>query len=99
MLSLDEEIFVNGIDSGDDEVMSLHDHYASPLLTPIQMCSENDFEETLRQRLDNAGPAMAALDCIKHGCTAKDFCQDTGMSSSYFKKLKKTIRAATTALN
>jgi hypothetical protein len=99
MLSLDEEFFANGHDGGDSEEISWHDRCASPDLLPDQICLENDFENALRQRLDNALPAMAALDCVKHGATTKDFCQETGMSPSYFKKLKKTIQEEAAALN
>ena len=99
VLSLDEEFPVNGHDDSDNEEISLHDRCASPGLLPDQSCLENDFESALRQRLGGSSPAQAALDCVKHGDSAKDFCKDTGMSESYFKKLKKTISAEAAALN
>jgi hypothetical protein len=99
ILSLDDEFSVNGHDGSDSEEISLHDRCASSMFTPDQMCSENDLESALRQRLGDSIPALFALDCLKHGGTAKDFSQETGLSASYFKKLKKTISAAAAALN
>lgn len=99
MLSLDEEFSTNGNDGGDNEVISLHDRCASPTLSPDQICSENDLNDVLRQRLGDSSPALTALECVVHGDTARDFSRETGMSPSYFKKLKKTIQREAAALN
>ncbi len=99
MLSLDEEFSINGHDGGESEEISLHDRCASPALKPDQACVESDFENSLRQRLGNTAPAQAALDCVKRGDAAMDFYRATGMSNSYFKKLKKTIQQEAAALN
>jgi hypothetical protein len=91
-LSLDAPV----VTGGDEEKreMTLHDLVPGQVPTPAEGCADHDFIATMASRLDAESSALVhALTAILHGETAHEFGGRTGLSESYYKKLKHEVRS------
>src|SRR5258706_3841811 len=92
IVSLDAIIESAGGEGIDYQELTLHDFCADPCPPPDQLCSARNYSEVLYDRISNSNAAGVALECLEHGDSSTDFVRKTGLSVSYFKKLKTAIR-------
>jgi hypothetical protein len=97
LISLDE-IIADG-ERGEYDPLTLHDLCAGTHPTPFELCAAQDFGDRLLERVSDSTPATAALHTMLESDSANRFSQRSGLSPSYFKKLKQFIRREAASLN